>query len=61
MNFLDFEKPIGELIELRDKMISTAEKSKVDVSKSLVEIEEKIVAKRKEIYGNLTPWQRVQV
>jgi acetyl-CoA carboxylase carboxyl transferase subunit alpha len=61
MNFLEFEKPIAELIELRDKMISTAEKSKVDVSKSLVEIEEKIVAKRKEIYGNLTPWQRVQV
>jgi acetyl-CoA carboxylase carboxyl transferase subunit alpha len=61
MNYLDFEKPIAELIELRDKMIQTAEKSGVDVSKSLAEIEEKIVSKRKEIYGNLSPWQRVQV
>ncbi len=61
MNFLEFEKPIAELIELREKLISTAEKSQVDVSKSLVEVEEKIVSKQKEIYGNLTPWQRVQV
>ena len=61
MNYLDFEKPIAELIELRDKMAHTAEKNGVDVSKSITEIEEKIVSKRKEIYGNLTPWQRVQV
>jgi acetyl-CoA carboxylase carboxyl transferase subunit alpha len=61
MNYLEFEKPIQELIELRDKMIQTAEKSGVDVSKSLAEIEEKISTKQKEIYGNLTPWQRVQV
>ena len=61
MNYLDFEKPIAELIELRDKLIHTAEKNGVDVSKSLAEVEEKIAAKRKEIYGKLTPWQRVQV
>jgi acetyl-CoA carboxylase carboxyl transferase subunit alpha len=61
MNYLEFEKPIQELIELRDKMIQTAEKSGVDMSKSIAEFEEKITAKRKEIYSNLTPWQRVQV
>jgi acetyl-CoA carboxylase carboxyl transferase subunit alpha len=61
MNYLDFEKPIAELTELRDKMVQTAEKSGVDVSGSLQEIEDKIAAKRKEIYSNLTPWQRVQV
>lgn len=61
MNYLDFEKPIAELTELRDKMVQTAEKSKVDVSGSVQEIEEKIAAKRKEIYSSLTPWQRVQV
>ena len=61
MTFLEFEKPIAELIELRDKLVATVEKSKVDVSKSLIEVEEKIIAKRKEIYGKLTPWQRVQV
>lgn len=61
MNYLDFEKPIAELVELRDKMKHTAEKNGVDVSSSVAEIEEKIVAKQKEIYGKLTPWQRVQV
>lgn len=61
MNFLEFEKPIAELIELREKLTATAAKSKVDVSKSLLEVEGKIIAKQKEIYGNLTPWQRVQV
>jgi len=61
MNYLDFEKPIAELIELRDKMKQTAEKNGVDVTASLAEIEEKIAAKQKEIYSQLTPWQRVQV
>lgn len=61
MNYLDFEKPIAELVELRDKMVQTAEKNGVDVSKSVQEVEEKIASKRAEIYGNLTPWQRVQV
>jgi acetyl-CoA carboxylase carboxyl transferase subunit alpha len=61
MNYLEFEKPIQELAEARDKMIQTAEKSGVDLSKSLSEIEEKISTKRKEIYSKLTPWQRVQV
>lgn len=61
MNYLDFEKPIAELIELRDKMVQTAEKNKVDVSSSVKEIEDKIFTKRKEIYSALSPWQRVQV
>ena len=61
MNFLDFEKPIAELIEQLGKLKQVAEKSKVDVSKTVKELEEKIIVKRKEIYGNLTPWQRVQV
>jgi acetyl-CoA carboxylase carboxyl transferase subunit alpha len=61
MNYLDFEKPIQELIELRDKMKQTAEKNGVDVSSSLQEIEDKITTKQIEIYSNLTPWQRVQV
>jgi acetyl-CoA carboxylase carboxyl transferase subunit alpha len=61
MNYLDFEKPIQELIELRDKMKQTSEKNGVDVSSSLKEIEDKITTKQIEIYSNLTPWQRVQV
>mgnify|MGYP001615284098 CR=1 FL=1 len=61
MNFLDFEKPIEELVVHAEKLKQTTEKSKVDLSKSIEEIEQKIKEKRAEVYSNLTPWQRVQV
>lgn len=61
MTILDFEKPIGELLEQIEKMKVVAEKSGVDVSKTIKDLEDKLSEKRKEIYGNLTPWQRVQL
>lgn len=61
MNYLDFEKPIAELVEQLEKVQQVAEKSGVDVSKTTADIEEKIKKTRAEIYDNLTPWQRVQV
>jgi acetyl-CoA carboxylase carboxyl transferase subunit alpha len=61
MNYLDFEKPIGELYEQLEKVKQVAEKSGVDVSKTSSDIEEKIKQTRQELYSNLTPWQRVQV
>ena len=61
MIYLDFEKPIQELDEQLEKLKAVAEKSKVDMSKSIAELEAKIVSKREEIFSNLTAWQRVQV
>ncbi len=61
MTYLDFEKPIEELEKELAKLKDVAEKSKVDVTKSVAELEEKIITTRKEIYTNLTAWQRVQV
>lgn len=61
MNYLDFEKPIAELYEQLETARKLGEKSKVDVSKTLADIEKKIEATRATIYDNLTPWQRVQV
>lgn len=61
MIYLDFEKPIQELAEELEKLKSVAEKSKVDMSSSVAELEAKILSKREEIFSNLTPWQRVQV
>src|ERR1051325_7740577 len=61
MNYLDFEKPIAELREQIEKLKQTAQKSKIDVSKTVKELEMKISAKRAEIFSNLTPWQRVQL
>jgi acetyl-CoA carboxylase carboxyl transferase subunit alpha len=61
MNYLDFEKPIAELVEQLEKVQQVAEKSGVDVSKTTADLEEKIKQTRAQIYSNLTPWQRVQV
>jgi acetyl-CoA carboxylase carboxyl transferase subunit alpha len=60
MNYLDFEKPIAELIEQLEKVKQVGVKSGVDVIKTTAEIEEKIKQARTDIYANLTPWQRVQ-
>jgi acetyl-CoA carboxylase carboxyl transferase subunit alpha len=59
--YLEFEKPIAELHEQLEKAKQIAEKSKVDMSQSIQELENKIKDTTKEIYSNLTPWQRVMV
>ncbi|MEO6904399.1 MAG: acetyl-CoA carboxylase carboxyltransferase subunit alpha, partial [Bacteroidia bacterium] len=61
MHYLDFEKPIAELQDQLIKVQQVAEKSGVDVSKTLADIEDKIKNKRTELYSTLTPWQRVQL
>lgn len=61
MTFLDFEKPIQELWEQLDKAKQIHEKGKVDMITTIKDLENKIQETRKEIYSNLTPWQKVQV
>ena len=58
---LDFEHEIADLQEQIDTVQKLEEKGDVDVSKTIRDLERKIQKKRKEIYSNLTPWQRVQV
>jgi acetyl-CoA carboxylase carboxyl transferase subunit alpha len=61
MGHLDFEKPLDELQEQLDKARQIAEKGKVNASDLIAEIEKKIENTRKQIFSNLTPWQRVQL
>jgi acetyl-CoA carboxylase carboxyl transferase subunit alpha len=61
MVFLDFEKPLESLFEQLDKIRQVGEEGDLDVSPMIEELEAKISAKRKEIYDNLTAWQRVQL
>jgi acetyl-CoA carboxylase carboxyl transferase subunit alpha len=61
MVFLDFEKPLESLFEQLDKIRQVGEEGDLDVSLMIEELEQKINAKRKEIYDHLTPWQRVQL
>lgn len=59
--YLDFEKPIEELNEQIVKTKEIGEKGKVDITSTLTELEDKLENTTKDIYDNLTPWQRVQV
>ncbi len=61
MVFLDFEQPIAELIDQLSQMEKIGKKGDVNIEASAKELLQKISNKRKEIYSNLTPWQKVQV
>ncbi len=61
MNFLDFEKPIAELVEQIEKQRQIGEKNKVDVSVAIRQLEIKLEHTRKNLYSNLSPWQKVQL
>ncbi len=61
MVFLEFEKPLESLHEQLEKFRQINAEGDIDVSDKIVEIEKKIVAKRKEIFSNLNRWQRVQL
>ncbi|MGB2226004.1 MAG: acetyl-CoA carboxylase carboxyltransferase subunit alpha [Polaribacter sp.] len=61
MEYLDFEMPIKELEDQLEKCQIIGEESEVDVSATCKKIEKKLAEAKKEIYKNLTPWQRVQL
>jgi acetyl-CoA carboxylase carboxyl transferase subunit alpha len=61
MEYLEFEKPLEELILQMEKLQELKNENEVDISTTVKGLEKKIEACRKDIYTNLTPWQRVQL
>jgi len=61
MEYLEFELPIKELEEQLQKCQVIGEESDVDVTETCKQIEKKLQDTKKEIYKNLTAWQRVQL
>jgi acetyl-CoA carboxylase carboxyl transferase subunit alpha len=59
--FLDFEKPIKELYDQIEVQKQSAEKSKIDLSGPIAQLEERIIETKKDLTANLTPWQKVQL
>lgn len=59
--FLDFERPIKDLIDEIERLRHVSEQKKIDHSKRIEELEADILTKRKEVTQNLTSWQRVQL
>ena len=61
MNYLDFEEPIKEFdIQLKE-CLELGEKSGIDVTETSNKIRSKLKQTIKDIYNNLTPWQKVQI
>ena len=61
MKPLEFEQPIVELEAQIESLRSKASLQKIDVSKEISAMEEKLVETKSEIYDNLSSWQRVQI
>lgn len=58
---LEFEKPILELQKKINELKKFAVERNVDLSGEIKRLEEKRESLRRDIYGRLTPWQRVQI
>lgn len=61
MVFLEFEQPLASLYEQLNKIKQVGNEGDLDVSNMISELNQKIKQKRKEIYSNLTGWQKVQL
>jgi len=61
MEYLDFELPLKELEDQLEKCNEIRNESKVDVKDTYKNLKAKIEQTKKDIYSNLTPWQRVQL
>ena len=59
--FLDFEKPIKDLIDEIEKLNHAQEHKKIDYTDAIAKLEAQILERRNDITIHLTSWQRVQL
>jgi acetyl-CoA carboxylase carboxyl transferase subunit alpha len=59
-SYLDFEKPVAELDSKIDELRALAA-SGSDIGEEISSIEDKAAQALKDLYDNLTPWQKTQV
>jgi len=58
---LDFEKPIFDLERRLQDLKAHSDKHDVDLDSAIAAVEAKLCETRRQVYGNLTAWQRVQI
>jgi acetyl-CoA carboxylase carboxyl transferase subunit alpha len=61
ITYLEFEAPIKELNEQIEKLKESEQKTGVDMSNAIADLERAVKEKTNDIYSNLDAWQRVQV
>lgn len=57
----DFEKPLLELEQKISELQSFSKEKEIDLSPEISKLSRRLVRLKKEIYGNLEPWQKVQI
>ena len=60
-SYLDFEKPVGELEQKIEELRAMQASGDVSVAEDIARLEAKAAQTLKELYDNLTPWQKTQV
>jgi len=58
---LEFEKPLRELAKDLDALHQKSMEHNLDVTAEVKAMENRLEQTRRDIYSNLTPWQRVQI
>ena len=58
---LDFEEPLKKIDDQIDDLKKTSYRTGIDVASSIDVLEQKLIAKKREIYGNLTRWQKLKI
>lgn len=59
--FLDFEKPVKDLIDEIERLRHASEQKKIDHAEHITRLETQITDRRREVTQNLSSWQRVQL
>ena len=57
----DFEKPLLELEQKISELQRFSKEKEIDLSSEISKLSRRLVRLKKEIYGNLEPWQKVQI
>ena len=58
---LDFESPLRDIEDKIDSMKSTGIKTGMDVNEAVQKLEEQLINEKKNLYENLSRWERVQL
>ena len=58
---LDFEKPLLDLEKQLEDLLQSSQDSDLDFSDEIKAIEKKIDSTKREVYSDLTSWQKVQL
>ncbi|MDD3266084.1 MAG: acetyl-CoA carboxylase carboxyltransferase subunit alpha [Burkholderiales bacterium] len=60
-HFLEFEKPISELVSKIDELKQMQENSTVDLTSEIQQLEGKVTDLTKDVYSNITAWEISQI